>query len=190
MSDHHAIRLSPANTRVTFAVRWLGVLTVRGRFTEVEGTLSIPDGCVESAEIAIDVLAGSLRTGIALRDRHLRGSRFLDAARFPRIAFRSIRVERPNGILVVTGRLTLRGLERTVYATVPLDYADGAGMQSLVRMCTHIHVPRIPHRIGIATGLRRLSPLLLAIGPTVDVRAEVLVPATQLLPALLPALGR
>lgn len=189
-SEDCAIRLTAANTVVTFAVRWLGVLSVRGRFDEVEGTLRIPNGSVEAADVTIDVLAASLQTGIELRDQHLRGHRFLDADRYPRITFRSERVERPNGILIVTGRLQLRGVEREVRATCPLNYADGTGIQSTVQMGAEFGVPRIPHGVGIASGIRRFNPLLAAIGHTVDIRAEVLVPATQLLPALLPALGR
>jgi polyisoprenoid-binding protein YceI len=184
-----SIVLSGDNTRVTFAVRWLGVLTVRGRFTDVEGVLRIPDGCVEDSELAVGVSAASVRTGIHLRDRHLRGPRFLDAATHPRITLQSLRIERPNGLLIMTARLVLRGLERDVQVMVPLAYADGSGMQSMVRMYAELTVSRVPHGIGVASGLHRFNPLLRLIGRQVRIRAEVLVPAGQLLPALLPALG-
>lgn len=189
MSEDRAIRLTAANTRIAFAVRWLGVLTVRGRFAGIEGVLRIPDGCVEEAGIALDVEAASLRTGIALRDRHLRGARFLDAERYPVISFRSTRIERPNSVLVVTGRLALHGRERELSAICPLDYARGTGMEAVVRIAAEFRVLRSLHDIGAARGLRAWNPLLRAIGDEVSIRAEVLVPATQLLPALLPALG-
>jgi polyisoprenoid-binding protein YceI len=186
------IRLDAESTAVTFAVRWLGALTVRGRFTELEGTLRIPDGCVEAAEVAIDVAAASVRTGIGLRDRHLRGPQFLDAARYPRITFRSTRVEHPNGILIVSGLISLRGRDHGVSAPSTVEYVDGAGEgpSSLVRLRTGIIVPRRLHGIGVARGVQRLNPLLYAIGTTVAVRIDVRVLATRLLPALLPALGR
>lgn len=189
MPEDRAIRLTTANTRISFAVRWLGVLTVRGRFPGVEGLLRIPDGCVEAAAITLDVETASLRTGVALRDRHLRGPRFLDAERHPRISFRSTRIERPNGVLVVTGCLALHGRERELSAICPLDYARGAGMESVVRIGADFRVLRSLYDIGVARGVRALNPLLRAIGDEVSIRAEVLVPATQLLPALLPALG-
>ena len=189
MTSDHTIHLDAANTRIGFGVRWLGVLRVRGHFAELEGTLRIPDGCVDQAEIAIDVMAASVRTGIGLRDHHLRSPQFLDASRHPTISFRSTRIERPNGVLVISGVLTLRGLEREVRATCPVDYANGTGMSALVRWCASLWVPRLPHRVGVARGIDRLNPLLYAIGETVSVRADVFVPATELLPALLPALG-
>jgi len=189
MAEDRAIRLTAANTSISFVVRWLGALTVRGRFTNLEGLLRIPDGCVEAAGITIDVETASLRTGITLRDRHLRGPRFLDAARHPLISFRSTRIERPNSILVASGRLMLHGQEHALSAICPLDYASGAGLQSLVRIGAEFSVLRSVYGIGAARGLRALNPLLRAIGDEVSIHAELLVPATQLLPALLPALG-
>jgi polyisoprenoid-binding protein YceI len=145
---------------------------------------------VEQAEIEVSVDAPSLGTGISLRDRHLRGPQFLDSARYPTISFRSTRVERPNGLLIVSGTLMLRGQERDVRATCPVTWANGDGDRSHVRVGARLVVPRLPHGIGVARGLERLNPLLYAIGPEVTVRVEVLVPSMQLLPALLPALGR
>lgn len=189
MPEDRAIRLTAANTRISFAVRWLGVLVVRGRFAGVEGLLRIPDGCVEAAVLSLDVETASLRTGIALRDRHLKGPRFLDAERHPLIAFRSTRVERPNSVLVVAGRLALHGRERELSAICPLDYARGTGMESVVRIGAAFRVRRSLYDIGVARGVRAWNPLLRAIGDEVSIHAEVLVPASQLLPALLPALG-
>jgi polyisoprenoid-binding protein YceI len=195
MPHDGAIRLTSANTRVSFAVEWLGVLTVRGLFAGVEGMLRIPDGCIEAASVSVDVECASIRTGIALRDRHLRGPRFLDAARYPVISVRSTRIERPDSVLLVSGRLGLRGAERDVSLRCPLEYSNGAGrdnggLHSLVRIHSEFQIPRVPYGIGAAEGLGRLNPLMRAIGDPVTVRVALTVPATQLLPALLPALGR
>ena len=191
ISDNHSIQLDAGNLSVTFAVRWLGALTVRGRFTKATGTVRIPDGCLEQAVVAIDVDAASLETGISLRNRHLRGPQFLDTARHPKITFRSTKVHRPNGVLIVSGTLSLCGLERQVRARCPIDHAEGVGAgASQVRVSGRFTVPRRPHGIGVARGIDRLNPLLYAIGRDVVIRADVLVPASELLPALLPALGR
>jgi polyisoprenoid-binding protein YceI len=188
-SENHSIQLDAGNLSVTFAVRWLGAVTVRGRFTQATGTVRIPDGCLDQAEVSIDVVAASLQTGIGLRDRHLRGPQFLDAERHPLITFRSTKVHRPNGVLIVSGLLSLRGLERQIRARCPIDHAGDAGA-SPVRVSARFTVPRLPHGIGVARGIERLNPLLYAIGSDVVIHADVLVPANELLPALLPALGR
>jgi hypothetical protein len=83
----------------------------------------------------------------------------------------------------------LRGLEREVQASCPVDWANGSGLRSIVRVCATLVVSRLPHRIGVAKGLDRLNPLLYAIGTDVTITADVMVPASKLLPALLPALG-
>jgi polyisoprenoid-binding protein YceI len=190
MSGACAITLNPQNTIVTFAVPWWGVITVRGRFERVAGELIIPNGDLSAASLRLDVEAGSIRTGVGLRDRHLRGPHFLDAGTSPLIQFRSARVERVNGAIEVAGHLTFRGAEREVVARVPLGLADGSGIESTVALATDIHVPRLPHRVGLAHGIQKLNPLLHAIGSQVTVSIRVLVPAARLLPALLPALGR
>ena len=190
MSGACVVTLNPQNTAVAFAVPWWGVITVRGRFEQVAGELIIPNGDLSVASLRLDVEAGSIRTGIGLRDRHLRGPDFLDARRFPIIRFRSLRMERVNGAIEVAGHLTLRGTEREIAARVPLGIPEGSGADSTVALATYIQVPRLPHQIGLAQGIHRLNPLLHAIGSQVGVSIRLLVPAARLLPALLPALGR
>ncbi len=188
--EDRGIRLDAQNTAVTFAVSWLGVLTVRGRFTKVDGAIHVADGCVDRSALRVDVVAASLRSGIGLRDRHLRGPQFLDVARFPLITFRSTRIERANGLLIITGTLSLRGTGREIRATCPIDFSGASGICAKVRLSASFSVPRLEHGIGVAHRLERLNPLLYAIGPEVHVRADVLLPASELLPALLPSLGR
>ena len=190
MSGACVVTLNPQNTAVAFAVPWWGVITVRGRFERVGGELIIPNGDLSAATLRLDVEAASIRTGVGLRDRHLRGPHFLDAARFPIIGFRSIRMERVNGAIEVAGHLTLRGAEREIVARVPLGTSEVSGIEATVALAAHIHVPRLPHQIGMAQGIQRLNPLLHAIGNQVAVSIRLLVPAARLLPALLPALGR
>jgi len=86
--------------------------TVRGRFKQVQGTLTAdeehPEGCC--ADVDIDV--ASLDTGSPDRDAHLRGTDFFDAERFPKITFHSTAIEgnvREEGDRFrVVGDLTIR----------------------------------------------------------------------------------
>ena len=139
---------------------------------------------------ASGLLAESVATGIALRDRHLRGERFLDASRWPYITYRGERITRTNGSLEIEGVLTLRGVERRVTSTCPLQWVDGRGMSGTLSLCAELAVPHTEHGVAAARGLDRFNPLLAMIGREVHVQVEVAVPATQRLPALLPALGR
>ena len=177
------LALDAGNTRVAFSVRWFGVINVRGTFSNIAGVLEVPGVDHQEASITGEVESFSVQTGIALRDRHLRGLRFLDSARHPVARFVSNRVSRHNGVWDVKGRLTLRGLDRDVSLSVREERVSKAQK----KLTAEFSVPRHPHAIGTAAGLRRLNPLLWAIGGEVTVSVEVLVPATMLAAEPAPA---
>ena len=171
------LQLDAANARVRFAVRWFGVVTVRGTFDNVKGSVTLPvNGEEPNVSVAVD--SESVHTGISLRDRHLKGLRFLDASRHPKIEFKSDRASRHNGVWDMKGRLMLRGCERQVSMSVH----DETASPSQRRLTAMFRVPRQPHAIGTAKGIRRLNPLLWAIGDEVVLEVEVLVPSTMLSP--------
>jgi polyisoprenoid-binding protein YceI len=176
------LTLDPGNTRVRFSVRWFGVITVRGSFAALRGTVEAP-GHSSQANVSVEVDSQSVKTGISLRDRHLRGMRFLDSEQHPVIRFHSDHVSRHNGVWDVKGRLFLRGLERKL----SLSVLDEAASPTHHRLSAHFSVPRHPHSIGTASGVRRLNPLLWAIGREVNVEVELMVPATMLAPEHVPA---
>jgi polyisoprenoid-binding protein YceI len=177
------LRLDAANARVSFSVRWFGIVSVRGSFADVTGIVEGPGPRGEDTQLSVNVESHSVHTGIGLRDRHLRGYRFLDSARHPRIRFESEQVSRNNGAWCVRGTLSLRGLARQV--EVPVREAPASSAQR--RLLAEFSVPRRPHAIGTARGIRRLNPLLWAIGPDVQVQVELLVPATLLAAEHAPA---
>lgn len=180
------IRLDASNTRVTFAVRWFGAIVVRGRFHRLQGTLELPGTCLERARLAIDVLAASVRTGIGLRDRHLRGPRFLHASRFPRITFRNTAVQRRPDALLLSGTLSLRG--RDTRLTVHCTVRDVAGNGDAPSCCftTRFRVIRASFDVGKVAGIQRLNPLMVAIGPDVVVEVELALAASRLPAGLRP----
>lgn len=167
--------LNATNAHVSFHVRWFGVVRVRGSFGVVGGMI---EGLGDDARITVFVDSQSVLTGIGLRDRHLRGMRFLDSGKHPRIEFVSERASRHNGVWDVQGTLSLRGLDRTI----ALSVLDEPAFSTDRRLTAQFSVPRQPHAIGTAGGIRRLNPLLWAIGSDVQVRVEILVPATMLAP--------
>jgi polyisoprenoid-binding protein YceI len=88
---------------------------LNGRFGSLTGDLTIDEDepARSSAHASIDVT--SIRTGIALRDAHLRSSQFFHVSRFPRMTFRSTRIEqRDASHWEVIGNLTVRDITREV----------------------------------------------------------------------------
>jgi polyisoprenoid-binding protein YceI len=179
MDTRSTVRLDSTSAIVSFRVRWFGVITVRGRFESVTGSVTAPANGDEDLAVTIEAVSSSLHTGIGLRDRHLRGPRFLGAERHPVIRFESDRVRRHNGVWELHGELSLRGQPREVSASVVEQPSWGGNR----RLTAEFTVPRRPHGIGAASGIRRLNPLLWAIGDEVSVRVDLIVPATILLRA-------
>ena len=96
------------------------VTKVRGRFTEVSGTVTVAEDMSDSR---VDVVIGtaSVESGNAARDEHLRSSELFDVEQFPQARFRSVSVEWEGDRGVVHGDLTLHGITRRVPLGVVLE---------------------------------------------------------------------
>ena len=109
-----AWQYDPNLSKVEWAVSYLGIATIKGRFTKVQASLDFEDTDPTrwSFEATIDV--ASLFSGHDAMDDHVRTPDFLDAAGYPTITFKSKRVEAANGKYRVTGDLTLHGTTKEV----------------------------------------------------------------------------
>ena len=85
--------IDSTHSSVEFAVRHLMIATVKGRFADMQGTLTLPDDDPLKAGVEVTIKADSIDTRVEQRDAHLRSSDFFDAERFPHITFRSTRIE-------------------------------------------------------------------------------------------------
>lgn len=113
--------LEPGHTRVGFVARHLMVTKVRGRFADIEGTITVAEDPAASTAAATFKTA-SVDTGSADRDAHLRSADFFDVERYPEIAFRNARVVSSKGShFTVAGDLTIKDVTREVTLDVELD---------------------------------------------------------------------
>ena len=111
-------RIDPAHSTAQFVVRHMMITNVRGAFGKVEGTVVYdPENPAQSSiEAAIDV--ASIETRDAQRDAHLKSADFLDADKFPKITFKSSKIEGSGGEFRVSGDLTIHGVTRPVVLQV------------------------------------------------------------------------
>jgi polyisoprenoid-binding protein YceI len=116
----------PLHSIVGFRVRNMGIVTVRGRFGDYEGTL-VSDGTAEGTRAEGTVRVTSIDTGSDKRDAHLLANDFFAAEDHPQIRFASTTVERDGDGFRVTGDLTIKGVTRPVelhavpQAPAPID---------------------------------------------------------------------
>ena len=112
-------KIDPTHSHVEFGVRHLMIATVKGRFADVEGSVSIDGDEVSTAQIDVRIGAASIDTRVEQRDAHLRSADFFDVQKHPSLRFKSTDVERAgDDRLRVTGDLTIRDVTREVVLDV------------------------------------------------------------------------
>lgn len=107
-----------AHTQIGFAVRHLGIVNVRGVFTDYEATLRMSENDVSSIELAVSIQASSINTGVGARDEHLRSADYFEVDTFPEINFVSSGVIRHGTGYALTGKMTIKEVSQEV--TLPL----------------------------------------------------------------------
>ena len=106
-------KLDPAHSHAEFKVKHMMISNVKGSFSSLSGTLTehATDATLSSVEATIDI--GTVSTGDAQRDTHLKSADFFDVEKYPTMTFKSTQVK-PNsdGGYDVTGDLTMHGVTR------------------------------------------------------------------------------
>ncbi|HYK86522.1 MAG TPA: YceI family protein [Ktedonobacteraceae bacterium] len=108
-----AWNIDAAHSQATFSVKHMMISTVRGHFEVLSGQLEIDEQHPENSWVEAEVDAASINTRDAKRDGHLRSPDFFDVAQYPKITFKSTKVE-PLGDneYRVTGNLTMHGVTK------------------------------------------------------------------------------
>lgn len=107
--------LDPTHSRLGFSVRHAMITTVRGSFTEFDGTAHIDIDNPSASHASVRIGVASVDTGQEQRDEHLRNGDFFDAPAFPEITFVSTSAEkRGEDTVRLTGDLTIKDVTRPV----------------------------------------------------------------------------
>ena len=112
-------QVDPNHSSAQFAVRHLGLSTVRGAFTKVTGKVDLDEKDVTKSSVEVTIDANSVDTRVPNRDNDLRSDHFFDVAKYPTITFKSKKVEQvAPGKLKITGDLTIHGTTKEVVLDV------------------------------------------------------------------------
>jgi polyisoprenoid-binding protein YceI len=107
--------VDPSHSNVGFAVRHMGIATVRGTFHKFQGTL---EASGESTVLKGAVEVNSIDTGDEQRDGHLTAPDFFDAAQYPQIAFHSTSSDATDdGKITLRGEITIKGITKPIELT-------------------------------------------------------------------------
>jgi polyisoprenoid-binding protein YceI len=116
--------VDPAHSSIEFEIKHMMIATVRGRFTEFEGTVVAAEDIADSRAYGL-VKTASIDTNDRSRDEHLRSPDFFDVERYPEIRFESTRIQPAGGRgYDVFGRLTIKDVTREVQLESTVEGAD------------------------------------------------------------------
>jgi polyisoprenoid-binding protein YceI len=116
--------VDPAHSNVGFAVKHMGIATVRGVFTEFDGVIEIGED-LATAKAYGTVNVDSLDTGQPQRDEHLRSPDFFDAGEYPELRFESASiVTLDEQTFRITGRLTIHGVTADIVLHAEVQGTD------------------------------------------------------------------
>jgi len=116
--------VDPTHSKVGFGVKHMGIATVRGEFTEFEGTLEIGEDLATSKAYGT-VKVQSVDTNEAQRDEHLRSGDFFDAAQYPELRFESTSIEQlDDEEFRITGQLTIHGITNEIVLHAEVQGTD------------------------------------------------------------------
>lgn len=117
-------KVDPGHAEVGFVGRHFMLTKVRGRFTQVDGTVQVSETPKDS-KVSVVIDMASVNSGDQTRDDHLKSADFFDVANYPTATFTSTEVAwdgSTGGTLM--GELTIKGVAKPL--TLNVDYVGHA----------------------------------------------------------------
>lgn len=117
-----------ANAKVTFSVKGpFG--TVHGSFSGLKATIQFSARDLPGSSISASIEAGTVSTGIGLRNRDLRKKElWLNTDKYPQISFHSRKIERTSSGYKAIGDLNLKGVTKPVEIPFTFGSTDTGGV--------------------------------------------------------------
>jgi polyisoprenoid-binding protein YceI len=106
-------RIDAGHAEVGFVGRHFGLTKIRGRFTGVDGTITLADP-IEGSSVEVTIEMATVDSGDRTRDDHLRSADLFDVEHHPTARFRSTSVVVTEGPGRLLGELTIKDVTRPV----------------------------------------------------------------------------
>jgi len=124
-------QIDPNHSSANFAVKHLLVSTVRGRFAQLSGTITLDEADPTRSSVTAVIKAASINTDNERRDNHLRSADFFEVEKYPEIRFQSSRVEKTEDGYVAVGTLTIKDVSREIRLPFTFAKAEARGRMKL-----------------------------------------------------------
>ncbi len=124
-------KIDPNHSSANFAVKHLMVSTVKGRFTDVEGTITYDASDVTKSKVTAVIKTATVTTDQAQRDAHLKSADFFDVTKYPEMKFESTKIEKRGDGYVAIGNLTMKDVTKQVEVPFTVTAGDMGGQKKM-----------------------------------------------------------
>ena len=105
--------IDPVHSSVKFNIEHLVISEVEGKFNTYTGSINSTKPDLTNASIDFVVDVNSIDTDNEMRDKHLQSADFFDAAKYPKISFKSTSFKKVSGNkYVLNGNVTMHGVTK------------------------------------------------------------------------------
>lgn len=109
-----------AHASINFKIQHLGYSWLTGRFNDFDGSFEYDAAKPADSSINVTIDTTSIDSNHAERDKHLKGSDFLDVKKYPTATFKSTGFKSTGeGVGNMTGEFSLHGVTKTI--TIPVE---------------------------------------------------------------------
>jgi len=111
---HQFFPIEASHSYVGFQIKYMGYAKVRGRFSDVRGTVRFDPKDPSKTSATISIGVESLDTDLDFRDNDLKSDNWFGAKTYPRISFESLSAQRSEKGVTVEGNLTIKSTTRKI----------------------------------------------------------------------------
>ena len=98
------------HTNAGFSVKHMMITNTTGKFNDISGSFEFDEKTKTLKSISGEIVTASINTSNEERDEHLKAPELFDAKQFPKITFKSTKIEKNK----VHGELTMKGVTKNV----------------------------------------------------------------------------
>lgn len=112
--DAGKYNVDPMHSNVDFEIPHLVISSVEGHFKTFNGALTIDEKNFEKSKLDAEVEIASIDTSVNDRDNHLKSPDFFDAAKYPKMIFKTTAIKGTPESFKLMGNLTIKGTTKPV----------------------------------------------------------------------------
>lgn len=133
---------SPTTASVVFYIKNAGV-EVDGSFSGLRATVNFDPDDLANSKISASVAVNTIKTGIDLRNKHLKGKPYFYAEKYPRISMESVSFTKNGSKFTGQFKLTIRDVTKTVSIPFTFTESNGKGVFS-----GELELNRLDYNVG------------------------------------------